>query len=103
MKPSSRPAGTGSRNANSTDRKPAAASAFGNRKTFSRRRKSCPFSGANAPAIDYKDVRMLQRFVTERGKIMPKRITGVSAKSQRALSVAIKRARFLGLLAYVNK
>jgi small subunit ribosomal protein S18 len=46
---------------------------------------------------------MLQRFVTERGKIMPKRITGVSAKSQRALSVAIKRARFLGLLAYVNK
>ncbi len=66
-----------------------------------RRRKSCPFSGANAPKIDYKDVKLLQRFVSERGKIVPSRITAVSAKKQRELAQAIKRARFLGLLPYV--
>ena len=69
-------------------------------RTFFRRRKSCPFSGANAPAIDYKDVRLLQRYVSERGKIVPSRITAVSAKKQRELARAIKRARFLGLLPY---
>jgi small subunit ribosomal protein S18 len=68
---------------------------------FFRRRKSCPFSGANAPKIDYKDVKLLQRFVSERGKIVPSRITAVSAKKQRELAQAIKRARFLGLLPYV--
>jgi small subunit ribosomal protein S6 len=66
-----------------------------------RRRKTCPFSGANAPKIDYKDVRLLQRYVSERGKIVPSRITAVSAKKQRELAQAIKRARFLGLLPYV--
>jgi len=71
------------------------------RRPFYRRRKSCPFSGPNAPKIDYKDVKLLQRFISERGKIMPSRITSVSAKKQRALSKAIKRARFLGLLPYV--
>lgn len=71
------------------------------RKVFFRRRKSCPLSGKNAPAIDYKDVKMLQRFVSERGKILPSRITAVSAKKQRALSQAIKRARNLALLPYV--
>jgi len=48
------------------------------------RRKTCPFSGANAPKIDYKDVRLLQRYVSERGKIVPSRITAVSAKKQRS-------------------
>jgi small subunit ribosomal protein S18 len=68
---------------------------------FFRRRKSCPFSSPNAPAIDYKDVKLLQGFVSERGKIVPARITAVSAKKQRELSVAIKRARQIGLLPYV--
>ena len=67
------------------------------RRPFFRRRKTCPFSGANAPKIDYKDVRLLQRYISERGKIVPSRITAVSAKKQRELSAAIKRARFLGL------
>jgi small subunit ribosomal protein S18 len=71
------------------------------RRPFFRRRKTCPFSGDNAPKIDYKDVRLLQRYVSERGKIVPSRITAVSAKKQRELSRAIKRARFLGLLPYV--
>jgi len=70
---------------------------------FFRRRKTCPFSGDNAPKIDYKDVRLLQRYVSERGKIVPSRITAVSAKRQRELSRAIKRARFLALLPYVLK
>ncbi len=73
------------------------------RKVFFRRRKSCPFSGKNAPAIDYKDVKSLSRFVSERGKMTPSRITAVSAKKQRELSNAIKRARFLALMPYVNK
>ncbi|WP_448586126.1 30S ribosomal protein S18 [Thermaurantiacus sp.] len=68
---------------------------------FFRRRKSCPFSGANAPKIDYKDVRLLQGFISERGKIVPARITAVSAKKQRELAQAIKRARHLGLLPFV--
>jgi len=73
------------------------------RRPFFRRRKTCPFSGANAPKIDYKDVRLLQGFVSERGKIVPSRITAVSSKKQRELSTAIKRARFMALLPYVVK
>ena len=73
----------------------------GARRPFMRRRKTCPFTGANAPKIDYKDVRLLQRYVSERGKIVPSRITAVSAKKQRELAQAIKRARFLGLLPYL--
>ncbi len=71
------------------------------RRPFHRRRKTCPFSGANAPRIDYKDVRLLQRYISERGKIVPSRITAVSQKKQRELAKAIKRARFLGLLPYI--
>ncbi len=70
------------------------------RPSFFRRRKSCPFSGPNAPKIDYKDTRTLGRFVSERGKIVPSRITAVSAKKQRELAKAIKRARYLGLMPY---
>ena len=71
------------------------------RRVFFRRRKSCPLSGPNAPKIDYKDMKLLQRFVSERGKMLPSRITSVSAKKQRLLSQAIKRARNLALLPYV--
>ncbi len=77
--------------------------AGGARRPFFRRRKSCPFSRKDAPKIDFKDVKLLQRFVSERGKIVPSRITAVSAKKQRALAQAIKRARYLGLLPYVLK
>ena len=73
------------------------------RRPFHRRRKTCPFSGNEAPRIDYKDSRLLGRYVSERGKIVPSRITAVSAKKQRELANAIKRARFLGLLPYVIK
>jgi small subunit ribosomal protein S18 len=58
----------------------------------------CPFSGANSPKIDYKDVKLLQRYISERGKIVPARITAVSNIKQRELARAIKRARFLALL-----
>jgi small subunit ribosomal protein S18 len=81
----------------------ASARAAAARRPFFRRRKSCPFSGPNAPKIDYKDVKLLQRFISERGKIVPSRITAVSTKRQRELAQAIKRARFLGLLPYMVK
>ena len=70
------------------------------RPSFFRRRKSCPFSGPNAPKIDYKDTRTLGRFVSERGKIVPSRITAVSAKKQRKLAKAIKYARYMALMPY---
>ena len=71
------------------------------RKPFMRRRKTCPFSGEKAPKIDYKDPKLLQRYISERGKIVPSRISAVSHKKQRELARAIKRARFLALLPYV--
>jgi small subunit ribosomal protein S18 len=70
------------------------------RRAFQRRRKVCPFSGDAEPKIDYKDVKLLQRYMSERGKIVPSRITAVSAKKQRELARAIKRARVLALLPY---
>ena len=75
----------------------------GARRPFFRRRKTCPFSGDNAPKIDYKDTKLLQRYISERGKIVPARISAVSNLKQRELAAAIKRARFLGLLPYVLK
>jgi small subunit ribosomal protein S18 len=72
-------------------------------RAFFRRRKSCPFSAKNAPTIDYKDTRLLQGYMSERGKIVPSRITAVSAKKQRELGQAIKRARQIGLLPYLVK
>ena len=75
----------------------------GARRPFFRRRKTCPFSGDNAPKIDYKDVKLLSRYLSERGKIVPSRITAVSAKKQRELARAIKRARNLALLPFVVK
>jgi small subunit ribosomal protein S18 len=73
----------------------------GARRPFVRRRKSCPFTGANAPKIDYKDSKLLMRYVSERGKIVPCRITAGSATKLRELARAIKPARVLGLLPYV--
>ena len=73
------------------------------RRPFYRRRKTCPFSGDKAPKIDYKDVKLLQRYISERGKMVPSRITAVSAKKQRELSQAIKRARHIGLLPFIVK
>jgi small subunit ribosomal protein S18 len=73
------------------------------RRVFFRRRKSCPLTGATAPKVDYKDIKLLSRFISERGKILPSRITSVSAKKQRALAQAIKRARNLALLPFVTQ
>jgi small subunit ribosomal protein S18 len=73
------------------------------RKVFFRRKKSCPLTGAGAPRVDYKDVKLLTRFVSERGKIMPSRITSVSHKKQRELAAAVKRARNLALLPFVTQ
>lgn len=70
----------------------------GARRPYNRRRKSCPLAGKK---IDYKNIRMLGRHISERGKIVPSRISGTSQKNQRALALAIKRARFLALLPYV--
>ena len=70
---------------------------------FENRKKFCPFSQPNSPIIDYKDVRLLTRYISEKGKIIPSRITGVSRRKQKELSKAIKRARFLSLLSYTNK
>lgn len=64
-------------------------------------KKICRFTQNNVKYIDYKDVKLLQRFVNEQGKIIPKRITGTSAKYQRELSIAIKRARHMALMPYV--
>jgi small subunit ribosomal protein S18 len=67
----------------------------------SRKRKSCPFTAAGIRYIDYKDTNTLFRFITERGKILPRRITGVSAYHQKQLTNAIKRARHMALLPFV--
>ena len=73
-----------------------------NSKSFFRRKKTCPFSGPDAMPIDYKDVKTLQKFMSERGKIIPARISAVSAPKQRKLAQAIKRARVLALLPFVG-
>ena len=70
---------------------------------FEDRKKFCPFSQKNSPIIDYKDVKLLNRYISEKGKITPSRITNVSRSKQLELSKAIKRARFLALMSYTNK
>ena len=67
------------------------------------RKKFCPFSSKNSPKIDYKDIRLLSRYVSEKGKMIPSRVTNVSRKKQKELSKAIKRARYLALMSYTNK
>ncbi len=70
---------------------------------FEERKKFCPFSQKNSPVIDYKDIKLLSRYVSEKGKIIPSRITNVSRSKQKELAIAIKRARFLGLMSFTNK
>ena len=72
------------------------------KKPFFKRKKTCPFSGEHGQTIDWKDTRTLSRFVSERGKMVPSRITAVSHKKQRELSKAIKRARYMALLPYLK-
>jgi small subunit ribosomal protein S18 len=69
---------------------------------FKRRKKVCYFTQNKFTHIDFKDVELLKRFITERGKILPRRVTGTSAKWQRPLAVAIKRARHMALLPFVK-
>ncbi|MDD5866640.1 30S ribosomal protein S18 [Lachnospiraceae bacterium YH-ros2228] len=71
------------------------------RRPMHRRRKVCVFCGKNA-VIDYKDTNLLRKYISERGKILPRRITGTCAKHQRELTTAIKRARHLALMPYVQ-
>jgi len=73
------------------------------KRPFFKRRKTCPFTGPNAPKIDWKDVRLMGRYISERGKMIPSRITAVSVRNQRELSIAIKRARYMALLPYVRQ
>ncbi len=68
-----------------------------------RRKKFCYFTSNKLNDVDYKDVHLLKKFITENGKIVPSRITGTKARFQRLLAVAIKRARFLALLPYTDK
>ncbi len=68
-----------------------------------RTRKGDPLAESGIRYIDYKDEKLLQRFLTERGKILPSRLSGISARHQRQLSVAIKRARYLALLPYIKR
>lgn len=70
---------------------------------FTKKRKSCPFAAAGMRTIDYKDLDTLRQFISERGKILPRRITGVSAYYQRQLAQAVKRARHMALLPFVAK
>lgn len=72
-------------------------------KAYFQRRRGCPFSGPKAPKIDYKDVRLLGKYLSDYGKILPRHITGVCAEKQRELAQAIKRARMLALLPYTVK
>ena len=70
---------------------------------FEDKKKICPFSQKNSPIIDYKDTKMLSRYISEKGKIIPSRITNVSRSKQLELSKAIKRARFLALMSFTGK
>lgn len=70
---------------------------------YNRRRRYCKFTAEGIREIDYKDVGLLRQFVTETGKIIPARTTGTSAKYQRQLALAVKRARYLALLPYTDQ
>ena len=86
-----------SRNKRRNFREEKKVSAFEDRKRF------CPFSQINSPVIDYKDTKLMTRYISEKGKMIPSRITNISRIKQKELSTAIKRARFLSLLSYTKK
>lgn len=69
---------------------------------FKKRKKVCQFCADKAQEMDYKDVSRLRRYVTDRGKILPRRVTGNCAKHQRQVTVAIKRARMVALLPFIS-
>ena len=75
----------------------------GPRRGGRRRRKVCYFTANGITHIDYKEVDLLKKFISERGKILPRRVTGTSAKYQRQLTTAIKRARHMGLLPFIKE
>src|ERR1035437_6025760 len=93
--------GSGGRGGRSASRRANAEKGPGQRRSLFRRRKVCKFCSEKIDYIDYKDVRMLMPFVPDRGKILPRRISGVCAPHQRDLQTAIKRARQLALVPYV--
>lgn len=74
-----------------------------NKKRGRRKKKVCAFCVDKATSVDYKDVAKLRRFISERGKILPRRITGNCAKHQRLLTTAIKRARHISILPYIQE
>ncbi len=82
----------------------APGSAFGDASSpFARKKKVCPFVAAKMERIDYKDIETLRQFITERGKILPRRITGVSYFHQKLLKKAVKQARHMALLPFVSE
>ena len=99
-----RPTGGGSGGGRGSDRGPrrsgAAGPGGGGRKQYFRRRKVCKFCDEKIDVIDYKDVRMVSQFVSDRGKILPRRLTGTCSPHQRLLTVAIKRARNLAFIPF---
>jgi small subunit ribosomal protein S18 len=99
-----RPAG-GSGGGRSSDRGPrrgGPGGPGGGRKQYFRRRKVCKFCDEKIDVIDYKDVRMVSQFVSDRGKILPRRLTGTCSPHQRLLTVAIKRARNLAFIPFAS-
>ena len=74
-----------------------------NQGIYIKRKRNCPLSNVDIKYINYKNLKLLSKFISERGKILPSRITGVCAKKQRVLSQAIKRARILALLSFIGK
>ena len=74
-----------------------------NQSVFIRKKKSCPLRDVNISEIDYKNLKLLNKFISERGKIIPSRITNVELKKQRAIANAIKKARFLALISPIKK
>ena len=75
---------------------------FDNTSSKSLFKKPCPLSGKDAPVVDYKNIHVLKKYITEKGKILPCRVTQVSTKKQKELTLSVKRARFLALLPYVS-
>ena len=73
------------------------------KRPYNFKKRSCPLSGSEAPKVDYKNVKLLKKFISEKGKILPSRITNVSHKKQIELSRAIKRARYLGLMSFIKR
>ena len=86
-----------------TDRGPRKEGAGGGRKQYFRRRKVCKFCTEKIDLIDYKDVRLIGQFVSDRGKILPRRLTGTCSPHQRALTTAIKRARNIAFLPFASE